>query len=101
MDDAQIATLNDTYRGIKGPTNVLAFSMREGAFGGVSPHLLGDVVISMDTLAREADAAGKPLEAHFKMLLVHGMLHLFGYDHQTDAQENAMEQKAGELLALI
>lgn len=99
VDDAQIASLNQQYRGRTGPTNVLAFSMNEGAFAQVAPHLLGDVVISMETCVREAEEAGLDLRDHFDELLIHGILHLFGYDHETSPQEAArMEAMSMKLL---
>jgi probable rRNA maturation factor len=101
-DDAHIARLNESYLGRQGPTNVIAFPMREGDFGDINPRLLGDVVISMDTCAREAQEAGMPAETRFYQLLTHGILHLFGYDHIHDAaQARIMEVKTGDLLALI
>ena len=99
VDDDGIAPLNHQYLGRKGPTNVIAFPMQEGEFSDVSPHLLGDVVISVDTCQREAEAAGITFEKRFIELLIHGILHLFGYDHEksiTEAQR--MENKSNALL---
>jgi len=76
--------------------------MREGEFADLSPHLLGDVVISMDTAAKEAQIAATSMERRFNELLVHGVLHLMGFDHETseeDAQD--MEGKSREILAII
>jgi len=102
VDDEAIAEINRTYLQRGGPTNVIAFSMREGAFGEVNPHLLGDVVISADTAWREAEAAGMTPDRRLAELLVHGVLHLFGYDHETpEADAAAMEAKASELLARL
>lgn len=102
VDDAQIAELNQHYLGRKGPTNVIAFPMREGEFGQVTPELLGDVVISVDTTAAEADQAGMDPAERFDQLLVHGILHLFGYDHEDDPDAAAvMESKSNALLARI
>jgi len=102
LDDSGIATLNATYLQRKGPTNVMAFPMREGPFSDVSPNLLGDVVISIETAAREAEKAGIPLETRFMALLVHGMLHLFGYDHETDPKmAQKMAQKSAAVLKRI
>jgi probable rRNA maturation factor len=76
--------------------------MREGEFSYLSPHLLGDVVISTDTAAEEAQNSGMSMEQRFKELLVHGILHLFGYDHETSEQDaRKMEKKSLELLKLI
>ena len=102
VDDPQIEVLNRQYLKRQGPTNVIAFAMREGEFSDLTPHLLGDVVISTDTAAKEAQDAGMSLEHRFDELLVHGILHLFGYDHE-DSEEEAvrMEKKSLELLELI
>jgi probable rRNA maturation factor len=102
VDDAEIAELNQRYLQRSGPTNVLAFPMQEGEFAAISPHLLGDVVISADTAAREGREAGIPMVARLMALLVHGILHLLGYDHETDpAQAREMDAKSRELLALL
>ena len=102
VDDPQIETLNQKYLNRQGPTNVIAFAMREGEFSHLSPQLLGDVVISTDTAAKEAQNSGMSIEQRFKELLVHGILHLFGYDHETSDQDaRKMEKKNQELLELI
>jgi probable rRNA maturation factor len=76
--------------------------MREGEFSHLSPQLLGDVVISTDTASKEAQNSGMSMEQRFKELLVHGILHLFGYDHETSDQDaRKMEKKSRELLDLI
>ena len=102
VDDPQIEKLNRKYLNRTGPTNVIAFSMREGEFSHLSPQLLGDVVISTDTAAKEAQNSGMSMEQRFTELLVHGILHLFGYDHE-NSEQNArkMEKKSQELLKLI
>ncbi len=102
VDDVQMAQLNQTYLQRQGPTNVIAFPMREGACSEVNPLLLGDVVISMQTCAKEGQQADIPVNQRFYQLLVHGILHLFGYDHvHAAAEAKAMETKSHELLALI
>lgn len=102
VDDPQIAALNSDYLDRPGPTNVIAFPMQEGAFAEVSPLLLGDVVISADTAAKEGAAGGSGLEERLLYLLIHGILHLFGYDHEeSTAEALRMEAKAEELLALV
>ena len=73
--------------------------MNEGAFADIAPHLLGDVVISVETCQREAQSAGISFEHHFTELLIHGILHLFGYDHeQSEEEEQRMATKSEELL---
>lgn len=102
VDDPQIAVLNKNYLNRSGPTNVIAFPMREGDFSGISPNLLGDVVISVDTAEREAHAADIHPEERFLELLIHGILHLFGYDHETDEEAAVrMEEKTRELMGSI
>lgn len=101
IDDERMASLNEEYRGKKGPTNVLSFSMREGEFGGLTP-LLGDVVISVETAFREAEDAAIALDERLSQLLVHGILHLVDYDHERSEEDaKIMEKKSLELLRLI
>ncbi len=102
VSDAQIAELNETYLQHSGPTNVLSFPMQEGPFAEISPELLGDVVISADTARREASDAGMSMVARVNQLLIHGILHLAGFDHvNSEAEAVVMEQKSNELLELI
>ena len=102
VDDPQITTLNQKYLYRQGPTNVIAFPMREDEFSHLTPHLLGDVVVSVDTAAREAQEAGLSKERRFNELLIHGILHLFGYDHENSEKEaRRMEDKSRELLEMI
>jgi probable rRNA maturation factor len=102
VDDEGIADLNRQYLKREGATNVIAFPMREGAYSDISPQLLGDVVISVDTAERESKMAGVTMETRLEELLVHGILHLFGYDHETNQQDaRQMEKKHLELIHLI
>lgn len=87
VSDRRIAALNLEFLGRQGPTNVIAFPMRSGRFGDLSPNLLGDVVISVETARREALQAAMPMEVRLTQLLVHGVLHLCGYDHETDRRD--------------
>ena len=91
----QITELNKKYLNRSGPTNVIAFPMREGRFSDIHPDLLGDVVISMDTTENEAVAAGLTLEDRFNALLIHGILHLFGYEHETNEKDAAPHGNKG------
>ena len=76
--------------------------MQEGEFGDVNPNLLGDVVISIDTAVSEAQTLGIPTEMRVIQLLVHGILHLLGYDHEkTEKEARRMEQKSNEVLEQI
>ena len=102
VDDSRMAALNQAYLQHSGPTNVISFSMQEGEFGDINPQLIGDIVISADTCAREAQEAAISIESRFDQLLVHGILHLFGYDHvHSETEAEAMETKSDELLALL
>ena len=82
VDDADMRVLNATYRSIDRPTDVLAFAMNEGPFADINPGILGDVVISTETALRQAQRAGRDPEDEIDALLVHGVLHLIGYDHE-------------------
>ena len=87
-DDAFVRGLNARWRGQDKPTNVLSFP---AVGGGPGPRSLGDIVLAYETVAREAEAAGRPFLHHTVHLLVHGFLHLLGYDHETDADAAVME----------
>ena len=94
--------LNSSYRGIDSTTNVLSFSMMEGEFLDMGANLLGDLVISLPTAQKEATESGITLDERLSQLLVHGILHLIGYDHETgEDQEKQMVEKSLELLKLI
>jgi len=92
-DDALVRGLNRDYRGLDKATNVLTFANLDGA--GPMPDgaavLLGDIVLAYETTAAEAAAQGKPLADHFSHLVVHGMLHLLGFDHTSADQAEEME----------
>jgi probable rRNA maturation factor len=93
-DDAEVATLNAEFRGKATPTNVLSFP--SPAFA--RPHL-GDVALAYGVCAREAEEQGKPLGNHVMHLVAHGVLHLIGWDHQTDTEADAMEALERKVLA--
>ena len=92
VDDATVRTLNRTYRSIDKPTDVLSFTMQE-------ERLLGDVIISVPTAARQAARAGRSVAEEVTMLLAHGLLHLLGYDHDTARKERRMKKLTAELEA--
>jgi pyridoxine 5-phosphate synthase len=99
VDDRQIAELNKTWRHKSGPTNVLSFSLTEGEDLAMARNLLGDIVISVETAAREARKDGISVQHRLNVLLVHGFLHLLGYDHEDTDQEAArMFSRETELL---
>lgn len=106
-DDAGIRQLNHDYRGIDAPTDVLAFSMREGEDGDVNPSLLGDLVISLETAARQAATRNGlsgvcgNLETETALLTVHGTLHLLGYDHQAQEEAKVMFEKQESIFRLL
>jgi probable rRNA maturation factor len=87
VDDTEMRRLNARYRRIDEPTDVLAFAMREGDGADVHPDVLGDVVISLDTAARQAAARGAAPADEVRVLLTHGVLHLLGYDHERSPAE--------------
>jgi len=97
-DDATIHPLNRDYRGKDKPTDVLSFAQREGDFAFLEDNLLGDVIISMETTRRQADERGHSVETELRVLLVHGILHLLGYDHIEDDEAEIMEAKEREIL---
>jgi probable rRNA maturation factor len=94
--------LNARYRGIDRSTDVLAFAMREGAFADLHPHVLGDVVLSAETALRQARARRHSLAEELTRLLIHGTLHLLGYDHEVSPTEaRRMRAKERELWRLV
>lgn len=104
-DDASVQKLNKDYRSKDAPTNVLSFAAREMGIELPDdipedmPEPLGDVIVAYETTAREAAEAGKTLADHLCHLIIHGVLHLLGYDHQNDDQADEMESLETEVLA--
>jgi probable rRNA maturation factor len=102
VDDKQIQELNYQYLGRNKPTNVLAFPMREGQFSSLHPHLLGDLVISTHTAKRQSNQFGLSRMEMVTLLMIHGILHLIGYDHEkTKKEARAMALKQRELFRYI
>jgi probable rRNA maturation factor len=93
-DDAAVRDLNARFRGAEAPTNVLAFPAAPNR-----EAFLGDIALAFGVCDREARAQGKTLADHLRHLVIHGVLHLLGYDHQDDVQATAMESRERELLA--
>ena len=95
--------LNREYLGKDRPTNVISFSMQEGEFASISSDLLGDVVISAETAAREAQEGAIPFHERLVFLILHGILHLTGYDHERSGEDEArrMEAKEQEIFELL
>lgn len=95
--DERIRELNAVWRGLDKPTNVLSFPQKSST----SNNMLGDIVISFDTIKREAGLEDKVLTDHYTHLLVHGYLHLLGYDHEIDAEARVMENYESRILARL
>jgi len=98
VNDKRIAELNRLFRKVSGPTDVLAFSMREGAGFEGSPALLGDVVISAERALCQAREEGHSLQQELCFLLVHGLLHLLGWEDRTEAKRKRMLKAQEEIL---
>ena len=99
VGETESARLNERYRRRRGATNVLAFAYGETSGGGERPF--GDMVICAAVVEREAAAQGKPLEAHWAHIAVHGALHLLGYDHADPEEARIMEGRERELLEAL
>lgn len=103
-DDASVQALNHSYRGKNKPTNVLSFAALDS---GAAPHHLpagmplhlGDVILALETLKAEAREQGKSFKQHFTHLVVHGVLHLLGFDHERDQDARVMEELERNVLA--
>ena len=100
-DDAFIHRLNKDYRGKDKATDVLSFAQREGDAAFADDPILGDVIISIDTAQRQSLGRGHDLFHEIKILLVHGILHLLGYDHEQDDEAEIMEAKERQVLSKI
>ena len=98
-DDPTIHALNRDYRKKDRPTDVLAFAMREGQDGHLAGDVLGDVIISLETAKRQAGERGVRTRDEVVMLLAHGVLHLLGWDHRTDAEDRRMRAETDRLVA--
>lgn len=99
VDEAESRALNRRYRHRDRPTNVLSFPFE--ALPGAPRRLLGDVVICAPVVEREAGEQGKPVPAHWAHLVIHGVLHLCGHDHQQEPQARAMESVETRVLEQI
>jgi probable rRNA maturation factor len=96
VDDKEIQKLNNAYLDRNKPTNVLSFAMTEGEFGNINPQILGDIVISVETAFRDALISHIDLMDELEFLIIHGLLHLLGYDHEDKSDEETMEMKGRE-----
>jgi probable rRNA maturation factor len=96
--DREIHALNRGWRHKNRPTDVLAFALREGPHGDRAGDILGDVVISVETAARQAASAKHPVFTEVSMLLAHGLLHLLGWDHRTEEEDLRMRREVARLV---
>lgn len=100
-DDAAIKELNNDWRDKDKPTNVLSFPAFPIKPGQAPGPMLGDIVIARETVVREAEDEEKSFDHHLTHLIVHGVLHLLGYDHETDDEAEEMEQLERKILARL
>jgi len=102
VGEIESAALNERFRNVMGATNVLAFPYDESPFeGSKESELIGDLVVCAPVLEREAVAQDKALSAHWAHILIHGTLHLLGYDHQNIEDTKAMEERERDLLGSL
>jgi len=103
VGDRSIRAINREFLGRDKPTNVISFSLQEGDCSGINPHAMGDIIISADTAAREAEEGGMDFFERIAFLLLHGALHLCGYDHERSGETAArkMEQKERQLFKTL
>lgn len=95
--DEEVRVLNRDYRGKDKPTNVLSFPSGQPVVAD-GPVMLGDVVLALGVVTAEAERDGKAFQSHLRHLVIHGVLHLLGFDHETDSEAEEMERREVELL---
>ncbi|CCG41495.1 rRNA maturation RNase YbeY [Magnetospirillum molischianum] len=103
-DDKTVQALNRDWRGKDAPTNVLSFAALDDEDAPLvegAPLLLGDVILAWETVSAEAEASGRPLADHFSHLVIHGVLHLLGFDHLDEEEAAEMEGLETRLLATL
>lgn len=101
VNDRQITEINRDYLGRDKPTNVISFAMTEGEFGDLASGLLGDVIISVETAFRHAAESGSRHLDEIQYLVIHGILHLIGYDHETGKDGMKMRKKEAEIFSAL
>lgn len=103
VDNEEIRDLNRLYLGRDYPTNVISFAMSEGDCGNVNPQLLGDIIISTEKAISEGEASGNSFKESLEFLMIHGLLHLIGYNHESGDEEEAhrMQDKEDELFLYL
>ena len=99
VDDTKIKQLNKQYLGKDTATNVLSFSLREDEYGNINPQVLGDIIISVETAQKDAVYGNLTVDQEIDFLIIHGLLHLLGYDHEntTKKETSKMRKKEREL----
>ena len=100
-DDSSVRALNKSYRDKDKPTNVLSFPADESMQAPDEPYYLGDIIFAAETVRKEASAQKKTFENHLKHLAVHGLLHIYGYDHIRDEDADMMEKLEINVLAAL
>ena len=103
VDDENIKQLNKQYLGKDKATNVISFSLREGEYSNINPQILGDIIISVETAQRDAIKENLTVTQELEFLIIHGILHLLGYNHEntTKKETNKMQQKEKDLFNAI
>ena len=103
VDDNTIKQLNNHYLQRDSSTNVLSFSLQEGEYGNINPNIMGDIVISTETAQRDAAIGDLSLSEEIDFLIIHGLLHLLGFNHKntTKAQTTKMQMKERELFGIL
>ena len=103
VDDKKIKQLNKQYLRKDRATNVLSFSLQEDEYGNINPQILGDIVISVETAQKDAVYGNLTVDQEIDFLIIHGLLHLLGYDHENTTKEETskMRKKERELFTIV
>ncbi|MFZ2399670.1 MAG: rRNA maturation RNase YbeY [Smithella sp.] len=103
VDDEKIKELNKEYLGKDKPTNVISFSLREGEYSDINPQIMGDIIISIETAQRDALWGNLTVSQEIDFLIIHGILHLLGYNHENTTREetNKMRKKEKILFTAV
>jgi probable rRNA maturation factor len=103
VDDEKIKELNKEYLGKDKPTNVISFSLREGEYSDINPQIMGDIIISVETAQRDALWGNLTVSQEIDFLIIHGILHLLGYNHENTTREetNKMRKKEKDLFTAV
>lgn len=103
VDNEEIRSLNKRYLNRDYPTNVISFSLTDGQHGNINPHVLGDIVISVEKAIEDAEEADIELNDEIDFLMIHGVLHLLGYNHEDTSETEAikMDKKEKELFFML